>query len=54
MSIGISFVLTLVIFSYLLADNFLFRMAVSVFVGLAAAFTTIVTVESVILPAILE
>lgn len=54
MSIGISFVLTLVIFSYLLADNFLYRMAVSVFVGLAAAFTTIVTVESVILPAFLR
>ena len=44
------FVLTLMIFSYVLGDNFLYRIAVYVFVGLAAGFITIVTVESVILP----
>lgn len=44
------FVLTLMVFSYLLGDNALYRLAVFVFVGLAAGFTTIVTVESVILP----
>lgn len=44
------FVLTLMVFSYLLGDNFLFRLAVYVFVGLAAGFVTIVTVESVLLP----
>lgn len=49
-SFWISLILTLAIFSYLLADNFLYRIAVSIFVGLAAAFTTIVTVQSIILP----
>lgn len=54
MTAGIGFIislaLTLVIFSYLLGDNFLYRLAVSAFVGLAAAFTTIVTFQSVLLP----
>jgi hypothetical protein len=47
----ISLVLSLMVFSYLLGDNILFRVAVSIFVGLAAAYTTIVTVQSVIYPA---
>ncbi|MGJ3239721.1 MAG: hypothetical protein ACFE0Q_13505 [Anaerolineae bacterium] len=46
----ISTILTLVIFSYLLSDTPLFRVAVAMFVGLAAAFTSIVTFQSVILP----
>lgn len=44
------FILTLMVFSYVLGDNFLYRLAVYVFVGLAAGFITIVTVESVIMP----
>lgn len=44
------FVLTLMVFSYLLGDNFLYRLAVYVFVGLAAGYVTIVTVEGVIIP----
>jgi hypothetical protein len=48
----ISLVLSLMVFSYLLGDNFLFRLAVSIFVGLTAAYTTIVTIQSVIYPAI--
>lgn len=44
------FVLTLMVFSYILGDNFLYRLAVYVFVGLAAGFFAIVTVESVIIP----
>jgi len=46
----ISLILTLAIFSYLLDDNPLFRLAISMFVGLAAAFTVVVTFQSVILP----
>ena len=46
----ITLILTLAIFSYLLNDNPLFRLAVSMFVGLAAAFTVVVTFQSVILP----
>jgi hypothetical protein len=48
------FVVTLMVFGYLLEDVFLFRfayrLAVYVFVGLAAAFTAIVTIEGVLLP----
>lgn len=44
------FILTLMVFSYLLGDNFLYRIAVYIFVGLAAGYVTMVTVESVILP----
>ena len=50
LSLITSFSLTLLIFSYLLADNFLFRLAVSAFVGLAAAFTTIAIIRGVIYP----
>jgi hypothetical protein len=46
----VGFILTLMVFSYLLGDNFLYRLAIYVFVGLAAGFVTIVTVESVLLP----
>lgn len=46
----IGFILTLMVFSYLLGDNFLYRLAIYVFVGLAAGFITILTVESVLLP----
>lgn len=44
------FVFTLMIFSYLLGDNFLYRLAIYVFTGLTAGYITLVTVESVLLP----
>ena len=48
------FVFTLMIFSYLLGDFILFRvayrLAIYVFVGLSAGFVTLTTVESVLLP----
>lgn len=43
-------ILSLMVFSYVLGDNFLYRLAVYIFVGLAAAYVTIVTVENVLLP----
>jgi len=46
----VSFALTLFIFSYLLADNFLYRLAVHVLVGITAAYVAIVAVEGVIIP----
>lgn len=46
----IAFILTLLVFSYLLGDNILYRLAIYVFVGVAAAFTVVVTFESVLLP----
>ncbi|MBE2268976.1 MAG: hypothetical protein IAE80_12160 [Anaerolinea sp.] len=48
--IWLGFVLTLMVFSYLLGDNLLYRLAIYVFIGLAAGFVTMVTVESVLLP----
>jgi len=43
-------VLTIMIFSYLLGDNFIYRIAISIFIGAAAAYVLIVAVESVLLP----
>ncbi|NLX11158.1 MAG: hypothetical protein GXY36_16040 [Chloroflexi bacterium] len=45
-----SLVLTLLIFSYLLGDNFLYRIAVHVLVGAAAGYIAVVAVESVLIP----
>lgn len=44
------FIFTLMIFSYVLGDNILYRIAVYVFAGLAAGFMALVTLETVILP----
>ena len=50
----VSFVLTLMVFTYLLGDvplvGSLYRIAVYIFIGMAAAFTLIVSYEGVILP----
>lgn len=46
----VSLVLTLMVFSYLLGDNVLYRLAIHVLVGVAAAYAAIVAVESVIVP----
>lgn len=46
----IGFAFTLMVFSYVLGDNFLYRLAIFVFAGLAAGFITVVTVESIVLP----
>lgn len=45
-----AFVLTLMVYSYVIRDNVLYRIAVYIFVGLAAAYITIVTFESVLIP----
>lgn len=44
------FILTLMVFSYILGDNVLYRLAVYVFVGLAAGYITVVTWNSVVWP----
>lgn len=46
----LGFLFTLLLFSYLLGDNVLYRFAVYVLVGLAAAFVTIAVVEGVLWP----
>jgi hypothetical protein len=45
-----SLVLTLLVFSYLLGDNFLYRIAVHILVGVAAGYITVVATESVLVP----
>ena len=50
----ISFVATLMVFSYVLGDlplvSSLYRTAVYIFIGMSAAFTMIATYEGIILP----
>ena len=45
-----SLVLTLLVFSYLLADNFLYRITVHILIGTTAAYAAIIAVENVIIP----
>lgn len=48
------FILTLMVFSYLLGDNVLYRLAVYVFVGLSAGYIAVITYNSVLLPWLTE
>ncbi len=54
----LSFVLTLMVFSYVLGDlplvGILYRVAVYILIGMTAAFTLIVTYEGLILPYLLD
>lgn len=44
------FILTLMVFSYILGDNVLYRLAVYIFTGLSAGYIAIVTWDSVLRP----
>ncbi|MBK8134860.1 MAG: hypothetical protein IPK52_03305 [Chloroflexi bacterium] len=44
------FILTLMVFSALLGDNFFYRLAVYVFVGMSAGYAAVVTWNSVLIP----
>jgi hypothetical protein len=46
----IGLVLTLMVFSYLLGDNILYRIAVYLFSGLSAGYAILVTVDNALLP----
>ena len=46
----VAFVLTLMIFSYLLGDNPLFRLATHIFVGVSVAYAVVIAWHSVLLP----
>jgi hypothetical protein len=45
-----AFLLTLMVFSYLVGDNPLYRIAIHLFVGVAAGYTAVVLIQSLILP----
>lgn len=44
----VGFILTVMVFSYLFGDNFLFRIAVHVFIGVAAAYATMVVAYNIL------
>ena len=44
----VGFLLTLMVISYLFGDNVLFRLAVHIFIGVAAGFTTVLVLDQVI------
>jgi len=50
----IGFVLTLLVFSYLIGDNPLFRITLHIFIGVSAGFAAVVTIYNVILPRLIE
>jgi hypothetical protein len=50
--VGLS--LTLMVFSYLLGDNFLFRLATHIFIGVAAGYAAMVAWYNVLWPLLLE
>jgi len=45
---AIGFILTLCVFSYLIGDNFLFRAASAIFVGISAGFVTVLILYNVV------
>ncbi len=45
----LGFTLTLFVFSYLIGDNALFRLAIHIFIGVAAAYVAVVAIYNVIL-----
>lgn len=46
----LGFVLTLLVFSYLVGDNPLFRITLHMFIGVSAGFVAVVTIYNIILP----
>lgn len=50
----VGLVLTLLIFSYLIGDNLLFRFAIHVFIGVAAGFVMVLAFRSILAPRLLE
>ena len=50
----LGFVLTLLVFSYLIGDNPLFRITLHIFIGVSAGFAAVVAIYNVILPQLIE
>lgn len=48
--ITLGFLLTVLVFSYLLGDNPFFRLASHIFIGVSAAYVALVTVNNVLIP----
>ncbi len=50
----LGFVFTLLIFSYLIGDNPLFRITVHIFIGVSAGFAAVIAIHNVIIPRLIE
>ena len=48
--LSLGFLLTILVFSYLLGDNPFFRLAVHIFIGISAAYVALVTINNVLIP----
>jgi hypothetical protein len=48
--LALGFLLTILIFSYLLGDNPFFRLAVHIFIGVSAAYVALITINNVLIP----
>jgi hypothetical protein len=48
--LALGFLLTILVFSYLLGDNPFFRLAIHVFIGVSAAYVALVTINNVLIP----
>jgi hypothetical protein len=49
----IGFILTVLVFSYLAGDNFLFRIIIYAFIGISAAYVTLIVITQVLWPRLL-
>ncbi len=49
----IGFILTVLVFSYLAGDNFLFRIVMYAFIGISAAYVTLIVITQVLWPRLL-
>ncbi len=49
----LGFIFTIAVFSYILGDNFLFRIAIAIFIGVTAGYAAIVALYNVIWPQLL-
>ena len=49
----LGFVFTLLVFSYILGDNPLFRLAAHIFIGVSAGYAAIITISNVLIPKLL-
>lgn len=48
--LALGFLLTILIFSYLMGDNPFFRLAIHIYIGVSAAYVAIITINNVLIP----
>ncbi|MBN1314132.1 MAG: hypothetical protein JXA42_01645 [Anaerolineales bacterium] len=54
LGIGLGFVLTLMVYSYLLGDNPLYRLAIHLLVGIGMGYATIIVLYNVVIPQLIS